>query len=319
MDQQVLDLLRCPISGGRLQRAGERLLVSEDGSHSYKFEDGIFNLLTPLSSEDMERNRLREEKESTRQYYDNFGWQKGDGSYRDVQAFTDMRSAPWSYTKRCIRRVGKHLPSAGRYLLDVASGPIPYPEYMSLHDGFDRRICVDLSIEALKEARRKLGDRGIYILGDLTRLPLQDGSVDAAVSFHTIYHIPADEQEKAFTELYRVLRRSGKAAIIYSWGYSALASRLQRFLDKMGVPPAKGTTGSGLYYHGHKKEWFFGKTWPFRYEVRGWRTIGGDDLQRMGDGPMFRLAYGALYALESMFPSFFGRHGQYPLILISKG
>jgi SAM-dependent methyltransferase/uncharacterized protein YbaR (Trm112 family) len=318
MDQEVLDLLRCPISGGRLQWTSERLLVSENGSHTYKFEDGIFNLLTPLSSTDAELERLRDEKESTRQYYDSFGWQVNDGSYRDVQAFTDTRSAPWSYTKRCIRRVGKHLPSTGRYLLDVASGPIPYAEYMSLHDGFDRRICVDLSIEALKQARRKLGDRGIYILGDLTRLPLRDGSVDAAVSFHTVYHIPADEQDKAFTELYRVLHPGGTAAIIYSWGYSPLALRLQRVLDKMGVPPAKGTTGSGLYYHGHKKEWFFNKNWPFRYEVRAWRTIGGDDLQRMGDGPMFRMGYGAIYALESMFPSFFGSYGQYPLILISK-
>ena len=318
LDQEVLDLLRCPISGGRLRWAGENLLVSESGPHTYKYEDGIFHLLSPLDPDEAEKIRLSDEKESTRTYYDNFGWQTNDGSYGEVQAFTDTRSAPWSYTARCIRRVGKHIPTEGRYLLDAASGPIPYAEYMNFHDGFDRRVCVDLSIEALKEAQRKLGNRGIYVLGDMTRLPFADGSVDAAVSFHTIYHIPADEQEKAFTELHRVLRSTGKAAIVYTWGYSPITSRLLRALDRMGVAPAKGTTGSGLYYHPHEKEWFFDKNWPFSYEVRAWRTIGSSALQRLGDGPIFRLAYLALYGLESLFPTFFGRHGQYPLIVVHK-
>jgi SAM-dependent methyltransferase len=318
MDENVLDLLRCPLTGTRLRRSGEKTLVSEDGAHTYKCEDGIYHLLSPLGPEEAEELTLRKEKQSTRHYYDEIGWAVDKGTYGEVKTFTDMRGAPWSYTARCIKRVRKHMPRSGRYLLDAASGPIPYPEYMIFHEGFERRICVDLSIAALEEAKRKLGERAIYILGDLTQLPLANGSIDAAISFHTIYHIPADEQHKAFLELNRVLRPRGKAAIIYSWGYSPLTSRLLRLLDKLGLPPAAGGEGSGLYYHPHEKEWFFGRQWPFTYEVRVWRTLAASALQRMGDGPMFRRAYRLLYELESAFPFFLGRHGQYPLIVLTK-
>ena len=318
MDETVLDLLRCPLTGARLRWSGEGTLVSEDGSHRYKFAEGVFHLLSPLGSDGAEQPTLRDEKKSTQSYYDANGWRAEEGIYGDTKTFTDLRSAPWSYTSRCINRVRNHIPSAGRYLLDAASGAIPYPEHMSFHEGFGRRVCVDLSITALKEAKRKLGDRGIYILGDLTHLPLADDSIDAAISFHTIYHIPSDEQDKAFLEINRVLRPRGKAAIIYSWGYSPLTSRLLRFLDKLAVP-AMSSAADGLYYHPHEKEWFFDREWPFTYEVRVWRTIGSSALQRMGDGRIFRWSYRILYELESMFPFFLGRHGQYPLIVLTKG
>jgi SAM-dependent methyltransferase len=313
---QIAALFRCPISGRSLRWSGSSLLTSDDGIHSYKYEDGIFHLIAPVDAE--EETRLRSEKQATQVYYDTFGWQRDGRGYGEVQAFTDMRSAPWSYTSKCIRRVGRFIPSSGRFLLDAASGPIPYQDYLRFSSGYERRICLDLSIEALREARRKLGDRGIYVLGDLTRLPLADDAVDAAVSFHTIYHIPEDEQHKAFTELHRVLRGGGTAAVVYSWGYSPITSRLLRLLDRLGRPPAQGTPASGLYFHPKEKEWFFEREWPFEHRVRAWRTLASSALQRLGDGVFHRFAYLALYYLEDVFPAFLGRHGQYPLILIEK-
>jgi SAM-dependent methyltransferase len=315
----VLELIRCPVSGQRLRWSGPHLLSAEEAAHQYKFEDGIYHLMHPLPSSEVQgQSSLRAEKEETRCYYDGFGWQTSDGMYGEVKAFTDVRSAPWSYTSRCIRRVGKFIARKGRYLLDVASGPIPYPEYIELQQGFKYRVCVDLSVEALKEAQRKLGYRGIYILADMTRLPLATGSIDAAVSFHTVYHIPADEQANAFLELHRVLRNGAVGAVVYSWGYSPITARLNRLLDRRGAPAAAGTSESGLYYHAHEKEWFLGRPWPFSYEVRAWRTMGSSILQRLGNGPLNRIAYRLLYVLESIFSSFLGRHGQYPLILIRK-
>jgi SAM-dependent methyltransferase len=314
----TIGLLRCPLSGGRLHWLNQNLLVSENGAHEYKYEDGVFHLLAPLNADEGKRLRLGADKESTQTYYDTFGWQDHGGTYGEVRTFTDTRSTPWSYTVRCIRRVRKFIPRRGQFLLDAASGPIPYAEYMEFHEGFHRRVCIDLSIEALKEASRNLGPRGICILGDMTALPLADSSIDAAVSFHTIYHIPANEQDKAFEELHRVLRPRGAAAIVYSWGYSPITSRVLRLLDKLGLPDAKGPPAVGLYYHPHEKEWLFGRQWPFEFEVRAWRTLGSSVLQRLGDGWFLRFAYFILYELENIFPGFLGRHGQYPLILIKK-
>ena len=38
----------------------------------------------------------------------------------------------------------------------------------------------------------------ILDLADVTNLPLKNDIVDAVVSLHTIYHVPKDEQRKAF-------------------------------------------------------------------------------------------------------------------------
>src|SRR5262245_39499886 len=117
MEQEVVDLLRCPLSGGALHIKNDRVLASEDGKHHYKMEDGIFHLVAPLDA--AETKVLSEQKSKTQTYYDNFGWQQDSGSYGDVQRFTDTRRAPWSYTARCINRIGRLLPRSGRYLLDA--------------------------------------------------------------------------------------------------------------------------------------------------------------------------------------------------------
>lgn len=316
VDLDVVSILRCPKSHTKLTWAGEGLLRSEAG-HLYEVDDGIFLLLEPVNANDVEKRHLRKEKAETQAYYDSFGWASTGGkAFEEVKRFVDTRPVAWSYTAKCIARVRKHIPRSGRFILDVASGPIPYREYMAFHEHFSYRICVDLSLEALRIAKKKLGDRGIYILGDLTQLPIADAAIDAAISFHTIYHIPADEQGRAFEEIHRVLRQDGQAAVIYTWGYSPLTARLLRALDALNIPTASGDAPSGLYYHPHEKEWFLSRNWPFEYDIRAWRTMPAVALQRLGSGVIERALYATLFQLENLFPKFFGLHGQYPLIVI---
>ena len=89
------------------------------------------------------------------------------------------------------------LPPHGERLLDAASGPVQYPEYLEYHANFGRRVCVDISESALKQAEAKLGSKGEYVCASILELPLGDATIDAAVSLHTIYHIEKDQQEKA--------------------------------------------------------------------------------------------------------------------------
>jgi ubiquinone/menaquinone biosynthesis C-methylase UbiE len=48
-----------------------------------------------------------------------------------------------------------------------------------------------------------------YVIGRAQGLPLEDGSVDAAVFMRTLHHVPADELFDALREACRVLRPSG--------------------------------------------------------------------------------------------------------------
>ena len=51
----------------------------------------------------------------------------------------------------------------GRFLLDAGSGPVQYDEYLTYSQDYRYRVCMDLSVVALQEARKRLGEKGIYV------------------------------------------------------------------------------------------------------------------------------------------------------------
>jgi ubiquinone/menaquinone biosynthesis C-methylase UbiE len=275
---------------------------------------------------------LRDKKRDVQDFYDEVGWvQDGDGVFVDAALFEDLRDVASDYLHACHLRVGQHLPSRGRYLLDVASGPVQYPEYLTYSEQYEARICVDLSYAALRAAQRRLGDHGIYLLGDITNLPLQDGVVDAAVSLHTIYHVPADEQAQAFREVTRVVQSGGRAAVVYVWKNrwiraSLLPARIVqlpgRLLGKLlrAVQPHETPQPRPrLHFHAHSYRWFVEQNWPFQYKIRCWRSVT-TPLTRcyVHRWLLGRVALRFLLRIEETFPETLGRIGAYPLIMIEK-
>ncbi|MFB6300374.1 MAG: class I SAM-dependent methyltransferase [Halobacteriales archaeon] len=61
---------------------------------------------------------------------------------------------------------------------------------------------LDLAADHVPEA--------VFIQGDLTRLPLASSSIDGAVAFHSLIHLPADQHPHAIEEFARVLRPGGR-------------------------------------------------------------------------------------------------------------
>ena len=154
-------------------------------------------------------------------FYDEFGWVKNPAGYfNDTVAFTETRSCARRYQLRCNERILTLL-GRGKFLLDVASGAIPHAEYREHSRHYRTRICVDFSIRALHEARAQISDHGLFILGDITRLPLASDAIDAIISLHTVYHLPSDKQILACDELMRVARPS-----LPCWWFMSGASRL---------------------------------------------------------------------------------------------
>lgn len=225
-----------------------------------------------------------------------------------------------------MMRVGKYISPGGTYLLDAGSGAIPHDEMLAYHQNYEKRICVDMSETALNEAKRKLGDRGVFILGDITKLPFKDGTIDSFVCCHAIYHVPKDDQEKVFSELVRILKSGSKGAVVYSWDKSVL-EKLFRMLSKFVCLVAKAPevvainrgNAPGLYSWFHTRQWFTEKKWLFDYEIYSYRLLSGDFIQKVLDSSLrSRLITSMATMLESKFPKFTGKYGKYPIIQIMR-
>ncbi|NLG99336.1 MAG: class I SAM-dependent methyltransferase [Chloroflexi bacterium] len=176
-------------------------------------------------------------KQRVRHFYDQVGWQTtGDGLYQNAR-YEDLRPVSRDYIRRCHLRVNRFLKPQGRYLLDAGSGPVQYPEYLTYSEGYEYRVCADISIVALQEARSRLGRHGLYVVADVANLPFKTEPFDGIVSLHTLHHLPLDEQVKAYDEIYRVLKPGSSAVIVNGWTDSPLMRRLNwlvRGMERVG-------------------------------------------------------------------------------------
>jgi ubiquinone/menaquinone biosynthesis C-methylase UbiE len=283
-------------------------------------------------------------------FYDEIGWQAAENDgFQDAKRFEDLRPVSREYIHRCHMRINNHIPRRGTYLLDVASGPVQYREYLTYSEGYGRRICADISIAALKAAKKKLGDRGIYIQCDVTQLPLKNASVDGFVSLHTIYHVPEEKQVAAFRELERVLMHERTGVVVYSWGAHCLTKLLTGYTPKQllrsvlpnflvdwlkkvfgaqtptstsGHPSVLSTTNKEpeLYYHAHDYTWFQREIASTTdWDIRVWRSVSVPFLQRYVHTELLgRLLLSVLFRIEDAFPRLFGRFGQFPMMVYRK-
>ena len=164
-------------------------------------------------------------KQEVRQFYDRVGWsKKADGVYQNAR-YEDLRPVSSEYIHRCHLRVNRHLKKGGRFLLDAGSGPIQYPEYLTYSETYQKRVCLDISMVALQEARQRIGDHGLFVVADVANLPFKSGVFDGVVSLHTLHHLPLQDQSRAYGDLYRVLAPGSSMVIVNGWTDSPLMRR----------------------------------------------------------------------------------------------
>jgi SAM-dependent methyltransferase len=91
-------------------------------------------------------------------------------------------------------------------LLDAGCGPGQWVQV--LHDGRRDVLGLDLSQQFLTIARRS-HPTVPFLLGSLTALPLQTGTVGGVLAWYSIIHTPPAELPTLLAELRRVLRHDG--------------------------------------------------------------------------------------------------------------
>lgn len=253
-------------------------------------------------------------------YYNGKGWDEQQGITLDAQLNEDLRDCAQHYVSACRRRVLRHLPSTGERLLDMASGPIQYPEYLEYSQGFVKRLCIDLSQKALAGAKEKIGEEhGEFLCGDFLELDLLSHHVDATVSLHTLYHVELERQEAVVRKLLRVTKAGGPVVIVYKnsneWS-RPLIQLIKKIMKKMTKNHVDDVR---LYHEAHPLMWWDRFRDEADVRVFPWRSFSARHQKMLFPNNivgqwMFRL----LYWCEDRFPHFFVRHFKFPMIVLMK-
>ncbi|NQU30124.1 MAG: class I SAM-dependent methyltransferase [Anaerolineae bacterium] len=270
-------------------------------------------------------------KQQVREFYDQVGWSQEDGGNYQNARYEDLRPVSREYIHKTRLRVNQHLLPSGKYLLDAGSGPVQYPEYLVYSEGYAYRVCADISITALQEAKKRLGDHGLCVVADVANLPFASDAFDGIVSMHTIHHLPMNEHRAAYGELYRVLGAGKSAVVVNGWGDPFLMTLAEPFIQLgrllAGRPSQygkkKGSDGereAGTFVRKMNAAWLRNELKElFPIKIYVWRSLSTRFLRwfirpRFGGNTLLRFAFW----LEERFPRFFGVNGQYPMVVFKK-
>jgi ubiquinone/menaquinone biosynthesis C-methylase UbiE len=278
-------------------------------------------------------------KHQVREFYNHVGWQEeSDGFYQNA-SYEDLRPVSHDYIHKCHLRVLRHLNPTGRFLLDAGSGPIQYPEYLEYSKGYQHRVCADISMVALQEARKRIGSHGLYVVCDVAYLPFKANCFDGEVSLHTIHHLPPDEHIRAYQELHRTLAPSSKGVIVNGWEnppltvflnfWMSMYERLYAFfrhqpkaanLNQASMSLSLQTKAQGTYVRKQNAAWLqkdIGSLMPIR--IWCWRSVNVRFLrtfihERFAGRWLLKL----IFWKEELIPHFLGKYGQFPLVVLDK-
>jgi ubiquinone/menaquinone biosynthesis C-methylase UbiE len=255
-------------------------------------------------------------------FYNEIGWETHEGTTEDAKRFEDLRTCASEYVSKCRLRVLRHIPKKGKNIIDMASGPLQYPEYLDYSRGFNKRYCIDLSAKALSEAKKKISDHGVFIQGSFFDAMFEENFFDCAISLHTIYHIDKDTQEAAVRKLLRITKPRRPVIIVYS-NPNALVARLilpfrwirRKWNSRLG----KSKEHRNLYFFAHPIDWWNRFSDIADIKIYPWRSLDTRTQKLLiPNNAIGKSILQILFLAEDRFPSFFVNYFQYPMIVLTK-
>jgi arsenite methyltransferase len=155
------------------------------------------------------------------------------GKESNIQADHDIKAASFGYDPNDLKSLpeGANLGlscgaplnlaqlNPGEIVLDLGSGGGLDCLLAAKAVGPEGKVIgVDRSIDMLQLARRNAKRMGVdsfvlFVEGDITQLPLEEGTVDVVLSNCVLNLVPHSEKPKVFAEIFRVLRPGGRVAV----------------------------------------------------------------------------------------------------------
>jgi ubiquinone/menaquinone biosynthesis C-methylase UbiE len=183
------ELLRCPVTGQALsERDGK--LVTTDGKHRYRVEEGIPLMAEKAMSADGKRQQSHYDKVAA-SYVVNLGYPHTAEymEYLDNALLSAVGSRPLGTTVELCCGRGEATALFGKRMT--------------------RCLGVDVSLAMLREARRTAAlVPAAYIQGDAIRTPLAGAIADSVVMLGGVHHVM--DRAALFAEVHRILKPGGR-------------------------------------------------------------------------------------------------------------
>lgn len=155
----------------------------------------------------------------------------------------DKIAPEWnSYKEIPAQHTQEFLKTTSGKVLDLGSGSGRH--LSKIKNG--KMYLVDFSDEMIKlaeEKSKKLKIPAEFFVAELTKLPFEDNFFDFAICISALHCLQPKEHKKAIQELYRVLKKGGKAEIGV-WNFQS-----KRFNQKRGKEKMIGWTDKGNRYY----------------------------------------------------------------------
>ena len=245
-------------------------------------------------------------------FYNEGGWNKHKKNTKDAILFEDLRPVAKEYISHCRKKINNHIANKGLNILDFASGPIQYKEYLNYSKNFKVRHCVDFSKEAIKIAKEKIGSKGKFYCKDFLQIKFKKNFFDTIISLHTIYHIKKKNQAKVIKKLIDISKKDSPIIIIYSNPDTIINFIKKKFFKKK-------IKKKELYFYCHKFEWWMQFSKIAKVEFYPWRSFASQHQKKIfPNNYIGKVLFKFLIYLEKKYPKFFVKYFQYPIIVLKK-
>jgi ubiquinone/menaquinone biosynthesis C-methylase UbiE len=236
-------------------------------------------------------------KQEVKNFYDTKGWKYDGENSHDAVINENLTRVAGEYVSKVRRRILSSLGS-GHALLDIGCGPIQYPEYVEYSMNFEKRVCVDLSKEALILAKEKIGTHGRFIVGDYLQLqPLEETPFAGATLINVLYHVEKSKQAVLVRRILGDISPGAKLVVVYSnpRTFSALVTKL---LVKVKHSAMRFTPGG-------ERQSLDNPIYFFRFPLGFWNQFGDEAKITKSTWRTFSPALEKLIFRKSFFGKFF--------------
>lgn len=245
-------------------------------------------------------------------FYNQRGWTEKNNISKDAELFEDLRDCAKNYVSRCRNKLNSFIPKKGNNILDFASGPIQYEEYLKYSKNFKHRHCVDFSKKAILEAKKKLRNKGKYYCKDFMKINFKKNYFDCSISLHTIYHIDKNKQKEAVKKLINITKKNKPVIIVYS-NPNTLINKLKKLINM------KNSKKQKIYFYCHNLNWWLQFKKYADVKIYPWRSFSSQHQKIiMPNNFIGKILFKILILLENSFEKFFVNNFQYYTVVIKK-